>query len=195
MTTTTARPNKAGPTTGTLTSATRRAARPGQDGVTWMTTMASPIGLLTLTARDGWLTGLHMDGADHAPTGQETWRRDDSQFKEAVGQVEAYFAGELIDFDLPLRLEGTEFQRQVWKGLQGIPYGQTISYGELARRVGNVKACRAVGLANGRNPVAVIVPCHRVIGANGTLTGFGGGLDRKKWLLDHERSLLPGPGL
>ncbi|MHB1925443.1 MAG: methylated-DNA--[protein]-cysteine S-methyltransferase [Acidimicrobiales bacterium] len=157
---------------------------------TWMTTLDSPIGTLTLAARDGRITGLHMDGADHAPTGLETWRRDDSQFKEAVRQVRAYFAGELTDFDLPLELEGTDFQRRVWQALQGIPYGQTISYGELARRVGNVKACRAVGLANGRNPVAVIVPCHRVIGANGTLTGFGGGLDRKKWLLDHERSLL-----
>jgi len=192
MTTTTATWTTA--TRAPRTGAGRRAARPGQEQVTWMTTMDSPIGTLTLAAQDGRITGLHMDGADHAPTGQQSWRRDDSQFKEAVGQVEAYFAGELIDFDLPLQLDGTDFQRRVWKGLQGIPYGQTISYGELARRVGNAKACRAVGLANGRNPVAVIVPCHRVIGANGTLTGFGGGLDRKRWLLDHERSLLPGPG-
>ena len=158
--------------------------------MTWMTTLDSPIGNLTLTAREGWITGLHMEDANHAPTDWDSWERDDSLFEEAAAQVRAYLAGDLKHFDLPLRLEGTDFQRRVWKGLQGIPYGETISYGELARRVGNAKACRAVGLANGRNPVAIIVPCHRVIGADGTLTGFGGGLDRKKWLLDHERAQL-----
>ena len=105
-----------------------------------------------------------------------------------VEQLEAYFAGSRQTFDVPLALAGTDFQRRVWEGLLEIPYGHTMSYGELARRVGRPGASRAVGLANGRNPVAIIVPCHRVIGANGTLTGYGGGLDRKVWLLDHERS-------
>lgn len=160
------------------------------------TKVDSPIGPLTLTWQDGFITGLHMEDAAHAPSMAERgeWEPDESVFVEAGEQIDAYFRGDLRRFDLPLRLSGTEFQRRVWEGLQGIPYGETISYGELARRVGNIKACRAVGLANGRNPVAVIVPCHRVIGANGTLTGFGGGLDRKQWLLDHEVAHLGSAG-
>jgi methylated-DNA-[protein]-cysteine S-methyltransferase len=105
---------------------------------------------------------------------------------EARRQLEAYFAGELRDFDLPLAPEGSEFQLRVWEQLRAIPYGETISYGELARRVGDPAAARAVGLANGRNPLPVIVPCHRVIGADGSLTGFGGGLERKRRLLELE---------
>lgn len=147
----------------------------------------SPIGTLTLSGSKGHLTGLSMDGQRHlrpAPPGQ---RRDDAWFADIVGQIEAYFNGDLTEFDVPIRLEsGTEFQRAVWTHLQDIPYGTTISYGELARRVGNPNASRAVGLANGRNPIALIVPCHRVIGSNGQLTGYGGGLDRKSWLLEHE---------
>jgi methylated-DNA-[protein]-cysteine S-methyltransferase len=107
----------------------------------------------------------------------------------AVEQIEAYFAGDLKDFSLPLDPAGTQFQRQVWMALAEIPYGATESYGELALRVGNPKACRAVGLANGRNPIPLILPCHRVIGANGSLTGYGGGLDLKKRLLDHEQMI------
>ena len=106
---------------------------------------------------------------------------------KAVGQLEAYFSGDLRDFDLPLRLQGTPFQLAVWRALQDIPYGRTISYGELARRVGNPKGSRAVGLANGSNPIAIVVPCHRVIGSNGKLTGYGGGLDNKETLLALER--------
>jgi methylated-DNA-[protein]-cysteine S-methyltransferase len=152
------------------------------------TTMESPVGTLTLTAVDGRLTGLHMDGQRHAPTSSEDWERDDDGLAAAVDQLEAYFAGSRETFDVPLDLQGTDFQRRVWAGLLEIPYGETMSYGELARRVARPGASRAVGLANGRNPVAIIVPCHRVIGADGTLTGYGGGLDRKVWLLDHERS-------
>jgi methylated-DNA-[protein]-cysteine S-methyltransferase len=103
-----------------------------------------------------------------------------------VEQLHAYFAGVLTDFEIPMDMRGTDFQRRVWAELCEIPYGETISYGELARRVGNPQASRAVGLANGRNPVAIVVPCHRVIGADGSLTGYGGGLGRKVWLLEHE---------
>jgi methylated-DNA-[protein]-cysteine S-methyltransferase len=152
------------------------------------TTMESPVGTLTLTAVDGRLTGLHMDGQRHAPTSSEDRERDDDGLAAVVDQLEAYFAGSRETFDVPLDLQGTDFQRRVWAGLLEIPYGETMSYGELARRVARPGASRAVGLANGRNPVAIIVPCHRVIGADGTLTGYGGGLDRKVWLLDHERS-------
>ena len=150
------------------------------------TTFDSPIGVLTLTGEDGLLTGLHMDDQRHAPTGSDQWERDDAAFEDVLGQLDAYFSGRITDFDVRLRMGGTEFQRRVWDGLTRIPYGDTWSYAQLAEKVGNPRACRAVGLANGRNPVAVIVPCHRVIGANGTLTGYGGGLDRKRWLLDHE---------
>jgi methylated-DNA-[protein]-cysteine S-methyltransferase len=150
------------------------------------TTFDSPIGVLTLTAEDGYLTGLHMDDQRHAPSGSTDWVRDAAAFDDVLSQLDAYFSGRITDFDVEVRMRGTEFQRRVWGGLTQIPYGETWSYAQLAEKVGNPKACRAVGLANGRNPVAVIVPCHRVIGANGTLTGYGGGLDRKRWLLDHE---------
>ena len=105
---------------------------------------------------------------------------------EAVRQLRDYFAGSRREFDLPLRLAGTDFQRRVWGGLTEIRYGETWSYGQLAKRIGNPKASRAVGLANGRNPISILVPCHRVIGADGSLTGYGGGLERKRWLLAHE---------
>jgi methylated-DNA-[protein]-cysteine S-methyltransferase len=101
-------------------------------------------------------------------------------------QLDAYFAGELEEFDLPLALHGTEFQLRVWDELARIPFAETISYKELALRLGDLKLVRAVGLANGRNPISIVIPCHRVIGADGTLVGYGGGLDRKRWLLDHE---------
>ena len=155
------------------------------------TTIDSPIGPLTLTAVDGELTGLHMANAAHPPKGTGSWSPDPAAFKDVVDQLAAYFAGELRDFDVPLRAEGTDFQRRVWDGLRQIRHRHDVAglrvLDRLAGQVGNVKACRAVGLANGRNPIAVIVPCHRVIGANGTLTGYGGGLERKAWLLDHER--------
>jgi methylated-DNA-[protein]-cysteine S-methyltransferase len=156
------------------------------------TSVDSPVGTLTLTASEGYLTAMSMDGQKHAPDPVPDSRVDPAWFTEIIGQLDAYFAGALTQFDIPVKLDGTEFQRRVWSELQAIPYGETISYGELARRVGSPKASRAVGLANGRNPVTIIVPCHRVIGSNGKLTGYGGGLDRKTWLLDHEAANLSG---
>jgi methylated-DNA-[protein]-cysteine S-methyltransferase len=156
------------------------------------TTIASPLGTLTLTASDGSLTGVSMDGQKHVPEAPLGSRQDGAWFADVIAQLDAYFAGDLTRFDVPLRLAGTDFQCRVWSHLSDIPYGDTISYGELARRVGNPKASRAVGLANGRNPVSIIVPCHRVIGADGSLTGYGGGIERKTWLLDHEASARPG---
>jgi methylated-DNA-[protein]-cysteine S-methyltransferase len=150
------------------------------------TTIASPIGPLTLSAADGLLTGVHMENQRHRPERSAEWRRDDAWFTPIAAQLDAYFAGERARFDVPLNAVGTDFQRRVWAALLEIPYGETISYGELARRIGNPNASRAVGLANGRNPISIIVPCHRVIGAKGDLTGYGGGLERKVWLLEHE---------
>jgi methylated-DNA-[protein]-cysteine S-methyltransferase len=156
------------------------------------TTMESPIGEITVTSLDGALTGVHMHEQRHRPSLPPGCVRDDVALAPVVAQLDAYFAGELCDFDLPMEMAGTDFQRRVWAALCEIPYGETISYGELARWVGNPKASRAVGLANGRNPIAIVVPCHRVIGADGSLTGYGGGLDRKVWLLEHEASRRPG---
>jgi methylated-DNA-[protein]-cysteine S-methyltransferase len=151
------------------------------------TVIDSPYGPLTLVATDGALSGLYMTDQRHRPPEETFGAPDDTPFSETIDQLKAYFAGELKEFDLPLRLDGTPFQRTVWDQLRRIPYGETRSYGELADALGNPKASRAVGLANGRNPVGIIVPCHRVVGANGSLTGYGGGLDRKKRLLDFER--------
>jgi methylated-DNA-[protein]-cysteine S-methyltransferase len=145
--------------------------------------MDSQIGELLLRSDGERLTGLFMRAQRVRTQG---WTRDDGRLKPARQQLEAYFAGELKHFDLPLRGEGTDFQQTVWQALCAIPYGETLSYGELARRIGQPTAARAVGLANGQNPISIIVPCHRVIGAKGTLTGYGGGLPRKKWLLAHE---------
>jgi methylated-DNA-[protein]-cysteine S-methyltransferase len=128
-----------------------------------------------------------MHSQTHLPKQQSGWETDESIFPEVVDQLAAYFAGELTAFKVATRLEGTAFQQRVWRALCDIPYGETESYGELAARIGQPTASRAVGLANGRNPIALIVPCHRVIGASGTLVGYGGGLDRKQTLLALER--------
>lgn len=151
---------------------------------TYYTTMKSPIGELRLLSDGKALTGLYM--GSYGPKPAKGWVRGGSFIERAEKQLRAYFDGTRKTFNLPLAGEGTEFQKTVWKALCDIPYGETISYGELARRIGQPKAPRAVGLANGSNPISIIVPCHRVIGANGTLTGYGGGLPRKKWLLEHE---------
>jgi methylated-DNA-[protein]-cysteine S-methyltransferase len=154
------------------------------------TTAESPVGELTLVGDGDALTGLYMTDHRHRPPLPAGACRDDAAFAGACGQLGEYFAGERTEFDLPLRLEGSPFQREVWRALQGIPYGETISYGELARRIGRPDASRAVGLANGRNPVSIVVPCHRVIGSSGSLTGYGGGLERKRFLLDLETPAL-----
>ncbi|MFG2510946.1 methylated-DNA--[protein]-cysteine S-methyltransferase [Streptomyces sp. NPDC048584] len=147
----------------------------------------SPYGPLTLVADDGVLCGLYMTGQRHRPPEETFGAPDDIPFAEAREQLTAYFSGELKEFTLRLRLHGTPFQRGVWDQLTRIPYGETRTYGQLAGTLGNSRASRAVGLANGRNPIGIIVPCHRVIGTSGSLTGYGGGLDRKRRLLDHER--------
>jgi methylated-DNA-[protein]-cysteine S-methyltransferase len=149
-------------------------------------TIDSPIGPLTLAGRGPVLTNLRMVEQTYEPS-RAGWAPDHRAFADAVDQLDAYFAGERTDFDLELDLQGTEFQRRVWKALLTIPYGETRSYGEIAEQIDAPGAARAVGLANGRNPIAIIVPCHRVIGASGNLTGYGGGLDRKRTLLDLEK--------
>ncbi len=149
----------------------------------------SPIQPLLLTSNGTALTGLFLVEHKHGPEVAPDWVQDDgaAPFDEAKRQLSAYFAGELTEFDLPLALTGTAFQQGVWKQLRQIPYGATVSYGELARRMGQPNACRAVGLANGRNPLSIIVPCHRVVGAGGKLVGYAGGLARKEALLALER--------
>lgn len=147
----------------------------------------SPVGRLLLRKHGDDLTGIWMAGEGHAPPLGNGWRCDDAAFVEEKKQLDEYFAGKRRVFELRLKwVAGTEFQRRVWDELTRIPYGVTISYGELSRRIGNPSAVRAVGAANGSNPLSIVVPCHRVIGANGTLTGYGGGLMAKRWLLQHE---------
>src|ERR1700743_108596 len=149
-------------------------------------TIDSPIGLLTLAGHDQALTHPRVVDQTYEPS-RNGWSPNSKAFNDAVHQLNAYFAGELTTFDLELDLRGTEFQRRVWQAVLTIPFGETRSYGEVAEQVGAPGAARAVGLANGHNPIAIIVPCHRVIGANGSLTGFGGGLGRKRTLLELEK--------
>jgi methylated-DNA-[protein]-cysteine S-methyltransferase len=144
----------------------------------------SPIGPLMLCGDEHAVTALYLPGRH--PTPRSDWRRDDARFAAVVRQLEEYFAGERTTFDVPLRPSGAAFELDVWAELLRIPYGTTASYGEVARRVGHPTAARAVGAANGRNPIAIIVPCHRVIGSTGRLIGYGGGLDTKRALLDLE---------
>ena len=154
--------------------------------MTWTVLEPTPVGPLLLVAEDGGLTALHF-GAGPGPG-----ERDDTDpvLVATATQLREYFAGDRKEFDLPLAPRGTEFQRAVWQRLCEIPYGTTVTYGELARRVGNPAASRAVGLANGRNPIAIVVPCHRVIGSNGKLIGFAGGVDTKRTLLGLESATL-----
>ncbi len=151
------------------------------------TRMESPVGRLVLVRDEAGLRQVWFAEGRRAEIVKKDWREDKAAFVEAVRQLRAYFARELREFDVELAPVGTEFQLRVWRELRRIGYGETISYGDLARRVGNAKAARAVGLANGSNPLPIIVPCHRVIGGDGSLTGFGGGLPMKKWLLELER--------
>jgi len=162
---------------------------------TIMTIIDSPVGALTLTATDEGLTGVYFDQGSHPPPEREVsaWVKDDGShgrasavLESAKEQLSSYFSGKRTSFDLPLAPRGTNFQRRVWTELRAIAFGETTSYGDIARKIGAPKAVRAVGAANGRNPIPIIVPCHRVVGSDGSLTGFGGGIERKRWLLDHE---------
>ena len=145
--------------------------------------MDSPVGRLRVTEEEGCLTRIDRTDEPLSPAATPL-------LEEAVRQLTAYFDGTLTAFDLPLRTRGTAFQERCWAALRAIPYGATVSYGEQARRIGNPKACRAVGGANHHNPLMIVIPCHRVVGAGGSLTGYGGGLDMKEWLLAHERAVL-----
>ena len=149
----------------------------------------TPVGRLLIAGDDHGLRHVSF-GRSHysAPstTPDESWEANEKPLKEAVRQLKAYFSGKLRAFDLPLAAEGTDFQRRVWKALFKVPYGTTANYGDIARSVGNPAAARAVGLANGRNPIAIIVPCHRIIGSSGKLVGYGGGLHNKQALLKLE---------
>ena len=160
-------------------------------GAVRFTTVPSPIGDLYVAASERGLTCLLFDQWAHGPD-RAGWEPDDGSaiLANARRQLGEYFDHQRTTFDLPLDLQGTPFQLDVWKQLTKIPYGQTTSYGEIAKRLRAPNGSRAVGAANGRNPVAIVVPCHRVIGANGDLTGFGGGMARKEWLLKHEGGIL-----
>jgi len=151
--------------------------------------MDSPIGQLLLAGDQDGLHRIGFASEDWTHQPPADWRRDDAIVAEPAAQLLAYFSGELTTFDLTLKFTGTAFQNTVWSTLQDIPYGETTSYGALAGRINKPKACRAVGAANGANPLPIVVPCHRVIGANGSLTGFGGGIDTKRYLLDHEQNV------
>lgn len=150
------------------------------------TRIPSPIGELSLVASEKGLRGVYMEEHKKAPLTPETWKENPSRFTAAIKQLGEYFSGKRQTFDLPLDLQGTFFQLQAWHALLEIPFGQTRSYSEQAALINNPKAVRAIGLANGKNPISIIVPCHRVIGKNGTLTGYGGGLERKRFLLELE---------
>lgn len=154
-------------------------------------TIDSPVGRLTLAGIDSRLMHLRMVDQTHEPDRSQWCDTGDDIFPDAVEQLHSYFAGELFEFDLQLELVGTEFQRKVWSALQTIPYGETRTYGEIALQIGSPSASRAVGMANGRNPIGIIVPCHRVIGSTGNLTGYGGGIERKRTLLGLEKSNSP----
>ena len=142
----------------------------------------TPIGALLIAGTADTVQEIHFAGA----SAKAGWTRHDDALAAAAAQLRAYFAGELREFDLPLAFAGTDFQRSVWEHLRSIPYGETTTYAAIARAIGRPDAVRAVGAANGANPIPVVVPCHRVIGSNGSLTGFGGGIEVKRWLLDHE---------
>jgi methylated-DNA-[protein]-cysteine S-methyltransferase len=159
------------------------------------TSLDSPTGELLALSDGHALRGLFMQDTGRPVPLAPGWKPSEAPFADLRVQLTEYFAGARRTFDMPLVMDGTPFQRRVWRALQDIPYGETISYGELARRIGQPSAVRAVGLANGRNPIPVIVPCHRVIGADGTLTGYGGGLERKRLLLDLEHGCAGLPGI
>jgi methylated-DNA-[protein]-cysteine S-methyltransferase len=152
--------------------------------------LPSPIGTLLLVGRPDVVEGLYVADHDHAPAPGADWVEDPGALGEATRQLEEYFAGERLEFELELAASGTPWQRAVWDALVTIPFGHTVGYGRLAAQLGRPGAGRAVGAANGTNPISIVVPCHRVIGADGKLTGYGWGPERKAWLIDHERAVL-----
>lgn len=154
------------------------------------TTIESPVGPLLLAADEGGLRYISFAGKKGAVRPHRDWTENAKPFAEVIGQLRAYFRGELKDFHVRLNMQGTAFQLRVWESLREVPYGETTSYGEIARRIGKPDAVRAVGTANGANPIPIIVPCHRVIGSNGSLTGYGGGLSVKEKLLALESRQL-----
>jgi len=165
--------------------------------VTTYSRLITPVGELVLTASDAALTGVYFPTSRRgaAPTHHADWTENGGGpagqvLARAAQQLTEYFDGSRTTFDLPLEALGSAFEHRVWNALRTIPYGATTSYGELAKRLGDVSATRAVGAANGKNPIPIIIPCHRVVGSKGELTGFGGGLDRKRWLLEHEGVLM-----
>jgi methylated-DNA-[protein]-cysteine S-methyltransferase len=149
----------------------------------------SPVNDLMLVADDSALVGLYFAGCDHIPAANRRWTLDPKHpvLQQAATQLDEYFAGKRTEFSLPMRLAGTEFQEKVWRQIARIPYGETISYSDLAKRAGATRAIRAVGTSTGRNPVAIVIPCHRVVGKDGNMRGFAGGLERKRRLLDLEK--------
>lgn len=158
---------------------------------TTTTTVPSPIGPITLTAVDGVLSGVYTDAAKNRPAPDSLGAPDPAGFEEVTDQLRAWFAGERTAFDVRTDpVIGTPFQRRVWAALDEIGYGRTATYAEVAAAVGQPTAVRAVGAANARNPLCIVVPCHRVVGADGSLTGYSGGIERKSWLLDHEQRVL-----
>jgi len=159
--------------------------------MTTVTRFPSPVGELILTASDTALTGVFFPTSRHKREGRASDGPENEILARTRDQLSEYFAGTRTSFDLPLDPRGTPFELSVWKELRAIPYGVTRSYSDIARRLGDPRSTRAVGAANGKNPIPIIVPCHRVIGAHGELTAFGGGIDRKRWLLEHEGTLLP----
>ena len=150
------------------------------------TYLGSPLGDMLATRDERGITSLDLPKSRYPTRVRDDWQRDDAAFDDIRTQLAEYFGGTRYDFDLPLHPAGGAFQLRVWQALRGIPYGETTSYGKLATLLGDPSAARAVGSANGQNPIPIIVPCHRVIGADGSLTGYGGGLGAKRWLLDHE---------
>lgn len=146
----------------------------------------TPIGRLLLIGENGILERIHFPNSAERTVIEDNWHHDKKCFAGVMQQLEEYFAGRRQNFTVKMNLKGTDFQRQVWQELQQIPYGETASYGDIAKRINNPKACRAVGAANGKNPIPIIVPCHRIIGNDGSLTGFGGGLELKKTLINLE---------
>ena len=168
----------------------KQTERTERNGALCYSTVKTPIGELLLVAEADALTGVYFAGRDHAPATHAGWMSSAEHpvIRQAAKQLGEYFAGKRNSFSLPLRLTGTDFQERVWQQIALVPYGKTISYSELAKRVGAPEAVRAAGTTTGRNPVSIVVPCHRIVGKNGSMRGFAGGLKRKQFLLELEAS-------